>query len=216
MGDKWSDKERDIYAVRSEGGVLGELGRRGVPVEAIDTVVLTHLHFDHAGGATVGAGEGRFAPAFPNATYWVQAAEWEFATHLNERTKASYLARDFEPLQREGRLRLVDGEAEVAPGVSVLPIPGHTPGLQGVLARGGGRTVLFPSDLVPTAAHVPIPYIMGFDAFPMTSLETKKRVLSAALREGWQLVLVHEPEHPWGKLRESGGKMAFEPLAVER
>ena len=216
MGEKWSEKERDIYAVRSEGGVLGELGRRGVEAGSIDTVVLTHLHFDHAGGSTVAGADGGFVPAFPNATYWVQATEWEFATHLNERTRASYLARDFEPLQRDGRLRLVEGEAEVLPGVSLLPLPGHTPGMQGVLVKGGGRTALFPADLVPTAAHLPIPYIMGFDCFPMTTLETKKRVLAKARREAWELILVHEPERPWGRLGEAGGKLTFEPLAEER
>jgi glyoxylase-like metal-dependent hydrolase (beta-lactamase superfamily II) len=216
MGEKWSEKEREIYAVRSEGGVLGELGRRGVEAVSIDTVILTHLHFDHAGGSTVADAEGRFVPAFPNATYWVQAAEWEFAAHLNERTRASYLARDFEPLQRDGRLRLVEGEAEVTPGVRLLPLPGHTPGMQGILLEGGGRTALFPSDLVPTVAHVPLPYIMGFDSFPLTTLETKKRILATALRERWQLLLVHEPEHPVGTLREAGGRMAFEPLVEER
>ena len=215
MGEKWSEKERDIYAVRSEGGVLGELGRRGVEAASIDTVVLTHLHFDHAGGSTVALADGSLVPAFPGATYWVQAVEWEFATHRNERTRASYLARDFEPLQRDGRLRLVEGEAEVIPGVSLLPLPGHTPGMQGVLVKGGGRTALFPSDLVPTVAHLPIPYIMGFDCFPMTTLETKKRVLATAQREGWQLILGHEPEHPVGNLREAGGRMAFEPLPEE-
>ncbi|HEU5181071.1 MAG TPA: MBL fold metallo-hydrolase [Candidatus Polarisedimenticolia bacterium] len=216
MGEKWSEKEREIYAVRSEGGVLGELGRRGVEAASIDTVILTHLHFDHAGGSTISDAEGRLVPAFPNATYWVQATEWEFATHLNERTRASYLARDFEPLQRDGRLRLIEGEVEVIPGLSLLPLPGHTPGMQGILMKGGGRTALFPADLVPTTAHVPIPYIMGFDSFPLTTLETKKRILATALRERWQLILVHETEHPVGTLREEGGRMAFEPSVEER
>ena len=215
MGEKWGPKEREIYALRSSGGLVEELRRRGVQPEAVDTVLLTHLHFDHAGGATVLREDGEAVPAFPNATYFVQRVEWEFATHPNERTRASYLAENYEPLHREGRLRLLDGEAEIFGGISVLPLPGHTPGLQGVVLRGGGETALFPADLLPTAAHLPFPYIMSYDVLPLTTLETKKRVLPQALREQWRLLLVHEPVTPVGTLREEKGRMVFRPLEGE-
>ena len=215
MGEKWGPKERQIYALESRGGLSVELARRGVAPGSIDTVILTHLHFDHAGGSTLADERGNIAPAFPNAEYIVQEEEWAFATHANERTRASYLAENFEPLSRHGVLRRVRGEVEILPGVSVLPLPGHTPGLQGVLFAGGGETALFPSDLVPTRAHLPLPYIMGYDVLPLTTLETKKRVLPRAARENWRLILVHEPTTPVGYVREAQGKLIFHPVEGE-
>jgi glyoxylase-like metal-dependent hydrolase (beta-lactamase superfamily II) len=216
MGEKWGPKEREIYALRSSGGLQEELRRRGVPPESVNMVILTHLHFDHAGGATVALEHGAAAvPAFPNAAYYVQREEWEFATHANERTRASYVPENFQPLFKEGMLKFLQGEEEVLPGITVLPLPGHTPGLQGVLIRGGGAAALFPSDLIPTAAHLPIPYIMGYDVLPLTTLETKKRVYPQAVREGWRLILVHEPTTPVGVLREEQGKIVFDPSEGE-
>ena len=97
----------------------------------------------------------------------------------------------------------------------MLPLPGHTPGLQGVLFRSGGETALFPSDLVPTRAHLPLPYIMGYDVLPLITLETKKRVLPRAAREDWRLIMVHEPATPVGRLREEQGKLIFHPVDGE-
>lgn len=215
MGEKWGPKERQIYALSSNGGLREELRRRGVTPESVDVVILTHLHFDHAGGATVAANQADIVPAFPNAIHYVQREEWEFATHANERTRASYLPENYQPLFKEGMLKFLQGEQEVLPGISVLPLPGHTPGLQGVLLRGREGTALFPSDLIPTVAHLPIPYIMGYDVLPLTTLETKKRVFPRALREEWKLVLVHEPATPIGTLREEQGRITFKPSEGE-
>ena len=216
MGEKWRQKDREIYALESESGLLPGLERLGVRPESVDTVILTHLHFDHAGGATVPGPGGEPVPTFPNATHIVQRTEWDFAEHLNERTRASYREENYEPIQRAGLLRLVEGEVEILPGVRVVPLPGHTPGLQGVLLRGGGRTALYPSDLIPTVAHVPYPYIMGYDVLPLTTLETRKRVLPQAAGEGWIVILVHEPRTPVGTLQQDeGGRIRFKALQEE-
>jgi glyoxylase-like metal-dependent hydrolase (beta-lactamase superfamily II) len=215
MGDRWSPKEREIYALRNDPGLAADLEKLQARAESVDAVILTHLHFDHAGGATRLEASGEAAPAFPNATYFLQKSEWSFARDLNERTRASYRKDDFEPLERAGRLKLVEGEMEIFPGVSVVPLPGHTPGLQGVLIRGGGRSLLYPSDMVPTAAHLPYPYIMGFDVLPLTTLATRKAILPRAAAEGWILVLGHEVDNPVGTLIEEKGRMRLEPAEAE-
>jgi glyoxylase-like metal-dependent hydrolase (beta-lactamase superfamily II) len=215
MGDRWSPKEREIYALRNDPGLAAALEKLQARAESVDAVILTHLHFDHAGGATCLEASGEAAPAFPNATYFLQKSEWSFARDLNERTRASYRKDDFEPLERAGRLQLVEGEMEIFPGVSVVPLPGHTPGLQGVLIRGGGRSLLYPSDMVPTAAHLPYPYIMGFDVLPLTTLATRKAILPRAAAEGWILVLGHEVDNPVGTLIEEKGRMRLEPAEAE-
>jgi glyoxylase-like metal-dependent hydrolase (beta-lactamase superfamily II) len=211
MGDRWSPKEKEIYALRSDPGLAAALERLQVRAESVDAVILTHLHFDHAGGATRLEASGEAVPAFPNATYFVQKSEWSFARNLNERTRASYRKDDFEPLERAGVLKLVEGEAEIFPGVSLIPLPGHTPGLQGVLIRGGGRSLLYPSDMVPTAAHLPYPYIMGFDVLPLTTLATRKEILPRVAAEGWIIVLGHETDIPVGTLIEEKGRFRLEP-----
>lgn len=215
MGEKWGPKDREIYALRNDGGLVGALARTGVRTESVDTVVLTHLHFDHAGGATSPGSGGEPVPTFPNAEYLVQRTEWDFASDLNERTRASYRTENYHPLQKAGQIRFLEGETEIAPGVRVVPLPGHTPGLQGVLLTGGGRTALFPSDLIPTAAHLPYPYIMGYDVLPLTTLEMKKRVIPRAVAEGWVLILVHEPNVPVGTPVEAEGRIRLSPLAQE-
>jgi glyoxylase-like metal-dependent hydrolase (beta-lactamase superfamily II) len=163
-------------------------------------VINTHLHFDHAGGNTFTQGGLPPAVAFPHATYVVQKGELDFASHPNERTAASYLAPNFAPVAAAGRFRLVSGEVTVLPGVRVLPTPGHVPFHQSVLVSDGQEVVCFLGDLVPTAAHVPAPWIMGYDLEPLVTLQTKKRVLTRAAEERWQVVFEHDPTVARGRL----------------
>jgi glyoxylase-like metal-dependent hydrolase (beta-lactamase superfamily II) len=201
-GDKEDGKFRDLYGL-GEPTLLDGLREAGLEAADIHVVVNTHLHFDHAGGNTVLDGDGRPRPAFPNARYLVQRREFEDAMAPDERSRASYFKHNYGPLYEEGRLELLDGEAEIAPGVRALPLPGHTPGMQGVLVESGGQTAIHFGDCVPTSHHVALPWIMAFDLFPLTTLDTKKRILPLAAREGWVAFFEHDPSAPAGRIEET-------------
>jgi glyoxylase-like metal-dependent hydrolase (beta-lactamase superfamily II) len=209
LGNKEDAKFTDIYGVEN-AGVSGRsqledgLASLGHTPDDVRLVINTHLHFDHAGGNTFADREGRVALSFPKARYAVQAGEYHYATHLNERTAGSYFARNYVPVHEAGRLDLVDGERELAPGIRLLRTPGHVPHHQSVLVESDGDRALFIGDLVPTAAHVPLPWIMGYDVEPLVTLESKRRVLREALDERWLVVLEHDAEVGWGRVRDDG------------
>jgi len=205
LGNKETEKFRDIYGVENAGragptALDDALADAGHAAADVRWVINTHLHFDHAGGNTLKQEAGSAAVAFPNATYVVQKGELGFASHPNERTAASYLAPNYAPVAAAGRFRLVSGEVSVLPGVRVLPTPGHVPFHQSVLVSDGGEAACFLGDLVPTAAHLPAPWIMGYDLEPLVTLQTKKRVLSRAAAEQWQVIFEHDPEVARGRL----------------
>jgi glyoxylase-like metal-dependent hydrolase (beta-lactamase superfamily II) len=205
MGDKWSDKQAALYGIeRPDGGLDESLARLGFAREAITDVVLTHLHFDHAGGTTRREADGRLALSFPRATYHLQGRNWEWARRPTERDAGSYLAENFAALEASGRLHLVDGETELFPGVRLIPTDGHTTALQLVRVEGGGRTVLYCSDIIPTAAHLRTSWIMGYDLRPLQILEEKKRLLADAVAEGWVLFFEHDPRFAACTVRASG------------
>jgi glyoxylase-like metal-dependent hydrolase (beta-lactamase superfamily II) len=164
----------------------------------------THLHFDHAGGNTYRDAAGRIVPTFPKARYLVQRGEYEWATHANERTAASYFPHNFEPVREAGLLDLVDGDREVAPGIRVVRTPGHTPHHQSVLLESRGEAAFYFGDLVPTAAHLPLPWIMGYDVEPLVTLETKRTYLARAAAEHWLVVFEHDAFTAWGKVVHDG------------
>jgi glyoxylase-like metal-dependent hydrolase (beta-lactamase superfamily II) len=198
LGNKENTKFKDIYGVANDGRtgptqLEDALREAGHAAAAVSWVINTHLHFDHAGGNTLRAGD-QTVRAFPNATYVVQKGELGFASHTNERTAASYLPPNFAPVAEANRFQLVQGEVGILPGIHLLPTPGHVPFHQSVLVSDGGETACFLGDLVPTAAHVPAPWIMGYDLEPLVTLETKKRVLGRAAQERWQLIFEHDPE----------------------
>ena len=213
IGNKEDAKFRDIYAVDNEGAggrtrledTLAELGHTPADVR---WVINTHLHFDHAGGNTYreavdgGGGDagGAIRIAFPRATYVVQRRELEFARHTNERTAASYLVPNFEPVP----FTLVDGAAEPLPGIRCLPTPGHVPYHQSVLVESAGERACFLADLVPTTAHLPLPWIMGYDLEPLVTLESKRRLYARAEAEGWLLCFEHDPTVVAGRLGREG------------
>jgi glyoxylase-like metal-dependent hydrolase (beta-lactamase superfamily II) len=216
IGNKENDKFRDIYGVENAGrggrtaveDALGELGHKP---EDVRWLINTHLHFDHAGGDTVRQPDGSVILAFPTARYVVDRRELDFALHPNERTAGSYLAHNFEKVP----FQLVDGETEVLPGIRLLPTPGHVPHHRSVLIASGGETACYLADLVPTSAHLPLPWIMGYDLEPMITLETRRRLYQRAEADQWLLVFEHDPAVVAGRLGKEGkGVGLVEPLAL--
>ena len=199
LGNKWDARGRDIYCIENEEALPAELTRCGVGLEDVDAVVVSHLHFDHAGGATRRQ-NGRAVPAFPNAKLYVQQAELAHARFPNERDRASYDRENWEPWAAAGRHEAVSGEMEVRPGVTLVPLPGHNQGMQAVRIESGGKTCFYFADALPTSAHVPLPWIMSYDLYPVELIENKKRLTDQASREGWLCVFEHDPDIPWGKI----------------
>ena len=190
---KLSPKYREIYGADPSRGVIEALAEEGVASEAVDRVVLTHLHMDHAGGTTVRT-DGGFEPAFPNARYTVQRKEWEDALGADRQTvKGYHTVSDLVPLERAGVLAFLDGDADICPGVRAVLTPGHTRAHQSVLVQGGGETVCFIGDLVPTRHHVHPVYIMAFDLYPRKTFEVRQQVLNWAAGEGWLVGVAARP-----------------------
>jgi glyoxylase-like metal-dependent hydrolase (beta-lactamase superfamily II) len=215
-GEKWDAKHADIYNFEKEPGkrLPGQLAKRDAKPEDVSLVINTHLHFDHCGWNTRRKGDG-VAPTFPNARYVVQRGELEHAREPNERDRASYLHDNFAPMEQTGQWQTVEGDAEVAPGVELVVVPGHTRDMQCVKISGGGQTAILLADLVPTRAHLPYPWIMGYDLYPMTTLENKKMWLPRLAQEGWLCLFGHDPDVPAAYLRERDGKFEAEPVTVD-
>jgi glyoxylase-like metal-dependent hydrolase (beta-lactamase superfamily II) len=208
MGDKWSAKHARMYAVGRERP-LAESVREiaGCAPEDVTVVVNTHLHFDHAGGNTTLDADGRAVPAFPNARYFVSRSEFEHAERPHERDRASYLAENWRPLAESGQLELKDDDYEVVPGLRMETVAGHSRTMQCWRLERGGRTLFGFADLVPTRAHVPAAWVMGYDLFPVETVEAKKRLLPQAAREGWLCLFYHDADAPLGRVVEEGGKL---------
>ncbi len=208
-GNKESRKFLDIYGIENGGAdgrtaledALAELGHR--PAD-ICTMLSTHLHFDHAGGNTFIAPddpERRVQPTFPNARYVAHQRELDWATQTNERTAASYFTANFVPVMDAGQLQLVDGPTDIiVPGVRMLVTPGHTPWHMSVLIESAGETLLFPADTIPTAHHLPLPWIMGYDVEPLRTLESKRALYQRGIAEGWRIVFEHDHGTVAGRL----------------
>ncbi|HET7290847.1 MAG TPA: MBL fold metallo-hydrolase [Vicinamibacteria bacterium] len=213
MGDKWGEKERAMYRIDRSTNLIESLAGLGVAPEDVDVVINTHLHFDHAGGNTRAAGD-RVVPSFPKARYVVQLGEWEDATRPHERSRASYLEENYVPLAEARQLETVQGEVEVAPGVRVVPVGGHTAYHQMVVVESEGETLAIPTDLVPTASHLPLPFIMGYDLFPVGTLEAKRRILARAFEEGWRLLFYHDPRVAVGKVQRRKDRYVLGEVAA--
>ena len=215
-GTKYSQQARSIYGMRA-GRLIGNLSQHGVGPQDIDLVVLTHLHFDHVGGCTrYRRGAAEAVPVFPKATHLAQRADWDEATHTNERTHLAYNADDFAPLDESRQLELLDGDSELLPGLWVRHTGGHTAGHQMVYLESDGEKVACFGDIIPTPDHLPLTYITAIDLYPMETLAAKRRWLDVAERENWLLVFGHGVGPVTGRLtRDERGRLALEPEAVD-
>src|SRR5688572_16389593 len=216
-GNKENPKFHEIYGVENsgaEGRTLLEDGLRsiGVRPEDIALMIDTHLHFDHAGGNTWIDEGGVVRPTFPNARYVVQRGEYEWATHTNERTAASYFPHNFEPVIAAGQFDFIAGETEIWPGIRLLPTPGHTPHHQSILIESDGAKAFYPADLMPTSSHVPLPWIMGYDVEPMRTLESKRAILKRAVDEDWLLIFEHDAFVTSGRVAVDGKGYGLRPV----
>jgi glyoxylase-like metal-dependent hydrolase (beta-lactamase superfamily II) len=210
-GDKMDAKSGDIYAFDRVRHLDHALADVGLTAADIDVVLASHLHFDHAGGFTTRGDDGIVRPRFPRAQYLARTGEWNDAMHPHERNRASYFADNYVPLREAGVLTLLDEDVEVAPGIRVRRTGGHTMHHQIVMIESGAKTAVFMADLIPTVAHVPLPWIMAYDLYPMDTLEFKRTFLREALEREYLLFFEHDPQVSAGYLAEKGGRITVQP-----
>lgn len=213
MGEKWTEKQTKIYGIRREKPFAETLFEKtGSTPADITIVVNTHLHFDHAGGNTRFDANGKVVAAFPNARYFVSKAEFEHAENPTERDRGSYIENDFAPLRETGQLELKPENYEVVAGLTMQTVRGHNATMQTVKLECGKQTLYSFADLIPTTAHIPLAWIMGYDLFPLETLENKKKLLPEAVRENWLCWFYHDSEKSLCHLREENGKLKSVPL----
>jgi len=214
-GDKESDAFMARFKFEGRGVLDRNLARFGVAPGDVDLVILTHLHFDHAGGATRLGEDGEPVPSFPNARYVLQARDLLNARTASLRERASYLPKNWEPLQAAGLLDLVEGSRSILPGLAVRTVPGHTPGLQAVVLEGGGRRLIYLADLIPTARHIQPAWVMGYDLDVVTCVNERVKLLEEVAGTDTVLVFEHDPEIPAGKVdRDAKGKYLVTAVEV--
>lgn len=214
MGEKWTEKLSNIYGIRREKTFAETLFEKtGKRPEDISIVVNTHLHFDHCGGNTIFNEAGEIVPAFPNARYFVSENEFHHAENPTERDQGSYLKENWEAIKKSGQIELKPGVYEVIPGLTMTETRGHNGSMQTVcLQSQNGETLYSFSDLIPTTNHLSLPWIMGYDLFPLETLRNKKKLLPLAVRETWLCWFYHNIENPLCRLTEIDGKIKPEVI----
>ena len=210
-GDKMDEKSAGIYGLERAENLDVTMAQAGVRAEDIEVVLASHLHFDHAGGFTARDASGAVVPRFPRARYVVNSGEWEDATHPHERNRASYFAENYVPLQDAGVVDFMDGDGEVVPGVRVRRTGGHTRCHQIVYLESGGKTAVFAADLIPTTAHVDVPWIMAYDLYPMETLEFKRAFVKEAVEREYLIFFEHDPAIAAGYIRQKDKRLYVEP-----
>jgi glyoxylase-like metal-dependent hydrolase (beta-lactamase superfamily II) len=204
VGNKLPEKMAQIYGQPAK--LLDNLSAAGISPDDIDIVINSHLHFDHCGWNTIREG-GKIVPTFPNAKYYAQNGEWEHA-HQNQRDAVSYLTDNYDPLVESGQMQLLHGSHEILPGISVEVFPGHTRDMQAIILKSGRQTACYISDLIPTSAHIELNWVIGFDLYPLETIDSRKRYYSRAIPEKWLTMFTHDPNIPWAHVeKDDRGKM---------
>lgn len=191
-GTKLGDKMLNNYVIETEG-LARALERNGVDPDSVTDAVATHLHFDHAGGYTYIGESGDLELVLPEAIHHIQRKQWEAALEPNDKDRASFFDENYLPIEKAGKLDLVDGETEIFAGVKVIETAGHTPGHQVVLVDTDEGKLLYCGDLIPLASHINLPYIMSYDHLPLRTLDEKRNILERAAEEEWMLFFEHDP-----------------------
>ena len=199
MGNKQSDKFYGHYALWGDHTLDGSLQKTGFHRDDITDVFLTHLHFDHCGGAIHYNAHGILEPAFKNARFWSHQNHWDWAMKPNPREKASFLSENILPIHESGQLELLTGTEKqlerTALGFDIILMDGHTEKQMLPMIRYQGKTIVFAADLIPTVGHLPVPYVMGYDTRPLLTLEEKASFLDRAIKEDFLLFLEHDAEN---------------------
>jgi glyoxylase-like metal-dependent hydrolase (beta-lactamase superfamily II) len=206
MGNKLSERMIKFYGQPAQ--LLDNLAAGGVAPEDVDIVINSHLHFDHCGWNTVRDANRKIVSTFPRAKYYAPEGEWQYARRPSERDAISYIPDNYDPLMAGGQMTLLKGDEEIVPGISVKTFRGHTAHMQGVIVSSSGKTACYISDLIPTTAHIDITWGMGFDLYPLDTIESKKQYYARALAEGWLTVFTHDPKTPWAYVeKDETGRM---------
>jgi glyoxylase-like metal-dependent hydrolase (beta-lactamase superfamily II) len=214
-GDKMDAKSQEIYGLDRADNLAVTMARAGIGAEDVGLVIASHLHFDHAGGFTARRPDGSLVPRFPNARYIINRGEWDDATHPHERNRASYFAENYVPLGEAGVVEFMAEDGEVIPGVRVRRTGGHTRWHQMITIDSGGKTAVFAADLMPTTAHVDVPWIMAYDLYPMETLAFKRAFVKEALENEYLIFFEHDPTIAAGYIRKKDGRLCVERVASE-
>lgn len=213
IGDKLSEKLIKIYDVQTAVHSMEDrLAPLNLKVDDITDVVLTHLHFDHAGGSTI-ISKGKVVPTFPNAVYHIQQTQWDLACHPSVRDRSSYMPENFMPLQEQGVLHIVNGPRnDFFEGIDLVVTDGHTRGQQHPLIKGASTSLFFCADLIPTSAHIPTAWHMGYDNEPIAIMDEKEAVLDRAIQENWILCFEHDPVVPAASVRKDKNRVVVDEV----
>src|ERR1700690_4030197 len=206
IGNKLAERMIKFYGQPAQ--LLTNLAAGGIAPEDIDVVINTHLHFDHCGWNTIRNKDGKIVPTFPRAKYYAPEGEWQYARKPSERDAITHIPDNYDPLVQSGQMTLLKGGEEIVPGISVKTFPGHPAHMQAGIVESGGRTGCYISDLIPTTAHIDITWGMGFDLYPLQTIESKKQYYAKALAEKWLTVFTHDPKTPWAYVeKDEVGKL---------